>query len=305
MEEEEKDPRNFMFGTDTGLAKKPLVEDGQWDEYLPGDEIQRGKYFDTMGCVSFACLNTIETLAKRKWGADWNKSDRFTAKMSGTGRNGNHLSNVMWSVKNHGTVNENTWTWDRDKFSWNDFYRSIPADVKGVGKRWGKEYEAGYEFLHRHPNTYKEALRFSPIWCAGFAWYKKGDLYYNYGRANHSFIIYGYDWGNYWKVLDHYPPYRKKLHWSFLVSYPRLMVLKKANQDFDLQAIIALIKRGFKYIMRVEKHSGAKGQVYELSATQGLIERKQNELNNIVIRQLAEARDLTGISERDYYNLIN
>jgi hypothetical protein len=215
------------------------------------------------------------------------------------------MENVIESVrKKDGSVDETTYPFDFDKFNRIEYFKTVPKDVVEVGKRWLETYSVGYEAVQEHQNAIKEALKYSPVWCAGYAWYLKNNLYQNYGRANHCFLVYGYVDGSHWKVLDQYEPYLKKLAWNFAITYPKVLILKDANQDYDMGEILKLIKRGFKYIMRTEKAKGANGEVYKLDTEKGLIFTTPAEINNIAIGQLANQNDLTGISEADYNKLI-
>ena len=67
---------------------------GNWTPHLPPGEWQTNHVVDTMACVTFSALNSIETQIKFLTGQSINYSDRFTAKMSGTTPQGNWLYKV-------------------------------------------------------------------------------------------------------------------------------------------------------------------------------------------------------------------
>src|SRR3990167_7048548 len=87
-------PDDFVGGT---IPYEVRLPSGNWDAFLPSGEWQRSQpdpvkgYIDTMACVSFSALNSIETQIRFLTGQSINYSDRFTAKMSGTTPQGNWL----------------------------------------------------------------------------------------------------------------------------------------------------------------------------------------------------------------------
>src|SRR3990167_263004 len=84
-------PEDWKFGAIGGPV---LAPDGQWLKYLPDGERQRKRNAETMACVSFSALNAFEALLKAKYGSTINRSDRFTAKKSGTSEEGNTFGRV-------------------------------------------------------------------------------------------------------------------------------------------------------------------------------------------------------------------
>src|SRR3990167_4125317 len=67
---------------------------GDWESVLPPEEKQSNAGGDSLGCVTFAELNGIETQEKDQTGSYVEYSDRWLAKMSGTTKEGNYL----WKV---------------------------------------------------------------------------------------------------------------------------------------------------------------------------------------------------------------
>src|SRR3990167_8356242 len=62
---------------------------GQWDAFLPADEIQRNEKYETYGCTIFGTLNALEFLFKRLFGEEKNWSERFVYIFTGTRPPGN------------------------------------------------------------------------------------------------------------------------------------------------------------------------------------------------------------------------
>jgi hypothetical protein len=290
-------PDDYFVGV---VDKTVLQSDGQWDDCLPIDEVQHGRRIETMACTCFALHNVIEILAKKLWDAEWNKSDRFLSKMAGTTKRGNTLSNVLDHLRKHsGTVNETTWSWDKDKFSWWDYYANIPKNIQELGKAFLNDYEVKYEAIYSNVNSLKNSLHFAPIYCAGYAWYKAGSVYKSIGRANHAFCIYGYEDGQYWKAFDSYEPYKKKLAWDFYIAYPKLVTIKKKNVEYNPLEIQKLLERGLEYIMRVF----AGGEVFKLEPDK-LVKVDPQEIMDEAIKELVMKKKLVGIDEGVYQKLL-
>jgi len=292
---------DFVFGGLSGLSKKILQSDGQWTDYLPADERQSGRAIESMACTCFSLLNVIEMIAKRKGYGDWNKSDRFTAKLSGTSRNGNLQSRVLDSVrKKHGSVDEEVWASNIDTFNWSQFYASIPAEVQDKGKTFINDFELGYEAVWSTPNALKEALKYSPLYIAGFAWSNSGGLYRSYGSPNHAFTLVGYVDGQYWLAYDSYNPFLKKLAWDYKIYYPKVITLNRVGEKFNMGEIANLIRRGFQYIILPQKA----GEIFELSS-EGLKYISPDDWNTLAVQTSAEQKKLIGISNEFYYKLLN
>ena len=287
---------DFIFGG-LGVTKKVLRPDGQWTLWLPSDERQSGRRVETMACTCFSLLNVLEMLAKVKAYGEWNKSDRFSSKLSGVTRSGNSQSKVLDSVRKlHGIVNEEVWPSNIDDFSWSEFYASIPQDVVDSGFTFVNEYEVGYEAVWSTPNALKEALKYSPLYIAGFAWAYDGGFYRSYGNPNHAFVLVGYVDGQYWLAYDSYAPHLKKLAWDYKIFYPKVITLNKRGEIWNMAKIADLVKRGFKYIILPETF----GEIYEIFPTE-LKKIEPAEWNNRAVQMSSDQKTLIGISN-EYFN---
>lgn len=138
--------RDFIAGWVTGLPQEVVKKDGDWRDFYPTFEKQYnpGKY-DTMSCVTFAAMNTLETMFKFKYGLEVNFSDRFTAKMSGTSRRGNWFVNVWNSIRHHGFVSEELYPFGGD--TWDEYMQEIPQEIKNEAKQEAEKYDIGYEWI--------------------------------------------------------------------------------------------------------------------------------------------------------------
>lgn len=212
---------DYKFGGISGIADAPLVQDGQWDAWLPTFEPQSEATptgeFDAMACVSFSALNCLETLFNRKYSFDKNYSDRFLAKMSGTTPNGNDFSTVADTIQSAGDVPETEWPYPPDA-SWQTYYADIPENVKTDALALPAQWNIQYEYLPDHlPATLKDALRYGPLQVAIYAYGSEVNGIYQRvdAEANHGIELYGYEDGLCWKVFDHYLQATKRLAWDY------------------------------------------------------------------------------------------
>lgn len=305
---DEPSEKDYNFGyVDT--PKEVLQPDGQWIEYLPEDETQRGNRVDPMACVSFSMNNCIEMLMKRKWDAEENKSDRYLAKTSNTRSNGNTQRRVGDALRNYGAVSEGVWSYNRNTFTWSEYYKTIPSKVIGWGKEFTEKYNVTYEAVDASSKrNLMEALKYSPLWIAGYAWMKSGDKYVGRNYANHCFTLVGYVEGSHWIAYDSYSPYVKLLDWNFPLFFPKVVTITHKNEEEEKKARAKaernkLIKRGFEYIQRTDVMNGAHGEVYRITEN-GLEELSDKMKAEIGFRALAEGGKNTGVTESLFKSLI-
>jgi hypothetical protein len=145
--------------------------------------------FDTMSCTTFSAMNILETmfkffLANNKFSdsqvqwmtsngylisGEFNFSDRFTAILSGTIKQGNYFQNVWNSVKNDGLIPEVDFpfggtTWEE----YHDKSKITPAMI-AKGQQMRKIFDIAYEWVHFAPDTTglgNQALKYSPLHAA-------------------------------------------------------------------------------------------------------------------------------------------
>src|SRR3990167_9054481 len=241
QDEHEKGPRNYFLGA-SPVIKEVLQPNGDWTAYMGENEAQSGR-FESFSCVTFSLLNILEALAKRQFGEAWNKSDRFTSKMSGTTQNGNSMDNVVNSARKlHGLLNQLDYPNQIDEITWMEFFQTIPKTLQDKALIFLTEHEI---FFERLPDsrfaTIKQALTFSPVWCGGFAWYPQNGIYISYGNPNHAFCIQRID-GNNLIAKDSYDPYDKKLAVNYKIAYPKIIILKKKLNQPNINTMATNVK---------------------------------------------------------------
>jgi hypothetical protein len=157
-------------------------------------------------------------------------SDRFVNKASGTTTNGNTVDAPIDTIRKKGFLFELEYPWDRNTFSWADYYQSIPASKMSLALTRLKDWDFQHEYVPTNPQAMMQALKTSPLGGTVFAWTKGGDgLYNSYGRTpNHyTVVILDYVEGEYWLCGDSYPDdynmadnpqqpeFIKKLAWDY------------------------------------------------------------------------------------------
>lgn len=235
LEEREVRAKDYRVGGISGADRIVIREDGDYRDFLPEMEYQIGVYFDTLACVTFSALNCIETIAKVK-GMNWNRSDRFTAKMSGTTRQGNYLAIVAESIsRDHGTVEQESWPFpDRQRepvFEWDDFYIEIPETVKMEGRRFLQTWKVQHEWVPT--SEIRNMMKYGAIQVTVQAWPNaNADGLYENRESNRAYnhaveLIYACD--EYYEIYDHYSRNRKKLVPNYKFGAAKRFTLKKID----------------------------------------------------------------------------
>lgn len=137
------------------------VPSGNWEPYLPPGEWQRSNLVDTMGCVSFSALNSVEAQLKFL-GDERNFSDRFLAMMSGTTKQGNWLWKVADTLRREGAVVEERWP-APENYTWEEYYQPVPIEVINEAKLFLQEYEILYEWIPTDKDSLIKHLKQAPI----------------------------------------------------------------------------------------------------------------------------------------------
>ena len=225
--------REWRVGGVSGIEKVVIKEDGDYSDHLPIFERQSYPSFDTMSCVSFSLLNVLEIIIKCKFGYIVNFSDRYTAKMSQTTKDGNTFYAVAESVRQfHGALSQTDYP--NDAKSWDEFFIEIPVTLIEKGKEIYKKFIFRREYFEPTAENIREYLKYSPIWTCGYAWptpvngvYPRSVL-----RPNHAFTIYkAYSDGTF-GIFDHYnEPGTKRLASDYIFSTCYIWTVEEIKQE--------------------------------------------------------------------------
>jgi len=172
--------------------------------FLPYGEVQRGRE-DFMACASIAPINLLET--KFNWLIQNNKistedigwlqrkgyivdgkvifSDRYTAIMSGTTREGNSLKAPLHAIHKYGLIPRSMLP-TKNTMTFEDYHNksNITLRMKALGKEFKARFKINYEKVYNFSNV-DDMLN-----VAGYAWTQPTDGVY--GRVeyppNHVFM---------------------------------------------------------------------------------------------------------------------
>lgn len=261
------DEEEFVAGAANELTFD--YEVNTWIDYLVRGERQRRGRLETMACVTFSALSDIEThfnyqkmhnmITVENWtwlqekgyieNGELNLSDRFTAKMSGTRKEGNTGSAVAYSMYKHGVVPESVWPYT-DGLSWDEFYAEIHEDVKALGLEWVERFTINYQRVHHF--DWDRLRKHSPLQIYVHAWGKEivDDVYQKTTAGiNHAIMDYHKDEVRY--IFDTYDPFIKKLAldymhyaWGYVYKLTQNKTAMKLLRNSDTEEIFAVLPSG-------------------------------------------------------------
>ncbi len=232
-----KDLTAYVLGGLGDLPKVVLQPNGQWDEYLPTYEPQ-AEHFETCGCTVWGTQNCIETILKKLTGKEYNFSERFNYILAGItcpGADPHYVSDV---IKDNGLIENDLLPMTS---TYREFCRPNPmgAEYLEAGLKWNYDFKHDWVWdwwvsiptIKEQQEKMMEALQYSPLGVAVFAWQQEGDVYVRPAGAGdvHWCEIFGYVEGEYWKCFDTYDHSIKYLDWNFGFTFVKryLLIEKK------------------------------------------------------------------------------
>ncbi len=222
-------PTDWILGKEG--TREVLQKDRDWSQFLPSPELQYIPSFDTYACVTFSAWNCIETLVKRKYQIELNKSDRFTAKMSDTiPLQGNTLNKVGDSIRNHWSVEEKRWPFTVKTSE--EYYVEIPEEISDEAEK-EKNCTVEYRWVGWNGCEIEnlwDALAFGPLQVTVQTWgeFKDGKFQKpKTNETNHAVMIFKGKYGEFWQVYDHYDQIIKTLAWDYYFGSAMQYSLKK------------------------------------------------------------------------------
>lgn len=230
-----------------GANLLPLTEirpDGQWDEFLPVYECQERGRFDSMNCSNYGTLNCFETLYKCLSGEELNWSERYTGVMTGTTRRGNDPHKVAEVIRKEcGLIPESELPFSENIDAWHEYYFPNPMTGKflDMGRSFLQSFALGHEWVFTGGSVKSkqrllvEALKFSPIGVSVRAWNfndSTGLYFKKDGESDtHWCMLYGYEYGKFWKVYDHYNQSFKHLEWNYDFDRAKRYFIEKITPE--------------------------------------------------------------------------
>lgn len=226
-----------------------LFPDGHgWGPFMPMGEVQSRDGFDSTNCTNYSLLNNIESIGRKKYGIEFqaNLSERHRGIESGTTQFGNNFQNVCESLRTTGAIPEAFLPFDNTINSWVKYYSPRPMTFAlwKVAESWKRKYSYNHDWVFLSGDSLevkqakmKEALKYSPLSVAGYAWAKRDGLYRSVGQANHAFDVYDFVEGKYWIALDSYADstgsFIKNIAWDYnFTEAKRHSLTKNVGAEF-------------------------------------------------------------------------
>ena len=224
---------DYIFGSGQ-LIGEVLRSDGQWDDFLPLEEIQNLLNFETSNCTGFGSTNQIELFLKRKFGGDYNFSDRALGIEAGTYPPGNSPVKVYETIRKTGLADDKLLPFGGNNVDEYFDKSKITPEVKKSQQSFLTEYEFKHDWVasgeKADSEVMKEALKYSPLGVAIFAFAFDGEYYVRAGRDGDWIVITGYEDGKYWKGYTSYNPVVKKFAWDFGFFWVKRIYIRQKTE---------------------------------------------------------------------------
>lgn len=272
-------PTDYIADGDPSLGAEELLNTGDWRLYMPEGERQSIPFtFDTMSCVTFSFLNSLEGQVARLIELDRisprakaflydngymgssgsvNFSDRFTAIMSGTLRSGNTFPAVAQSGRKHGLIPEKVLPFgDSKSFEQYHDLGNIKPYMVNLGQEFLKYFEIGYEWIligissrtltSGDVATIQENLKQAPLQIGvPFA-------------SHHAIVLTGMRGARDWDNFDSYDPFFNAKNWNHEIRYVfKPVIVPKEEEHFTFTQTLKMGSRGFQ-VQKLQEHLSIK-----------------------------------------------
>lgn len=230
--------KDYIFG-DSQLVGEILRPDRQWDNSLPTEEIQNLLNYETANCTGFGSTNQIEIYLKEKFGEIHNFSDRALGINAGTYPPGNDPQKVYEVIRKTGLAEDKLLPFGGNNV--NDYFdkNKLTQEVKNSEFQFLNKYEFKHDWVASgkkiEHSVMKEALKYSPLAVAIFAFAFDGEYYVRAGEDGDWICITGYEDGKYWKGYTSYSPVVKKFAWDFGFYWVKRISIRKKSPEEQLE----------------------------------------------------------------------
>lgn len=256
---EETAEEDYVVGGLKSAPQEVLVENGDWRPYLPAGEEQRKGEIETNACVSFALLNALEILVKRKFNAEINKSERYTAIVSDTTSAGNSPKKVAQSFRDYGVIDDYFLPFNAG-ISYDVFFSPKPMTKQylDIGEEWKSKWNFRYEYIFNQvggrindkQKLLMENLKHSPVPISVLAWiYDEQKKLYTKPAGtpdNHEVVLVAYEEGKKWFIFDSYPEsegdFIKELDWDYDFTTAQKIWLEKQTTPEQIGVFMKILQ---------------------------------------------------------------
>lgn len=211
---------DFVAGEEVGVIPYEVRNpSGDWNQFLPPGEWQGNRKADSMSCVTYSALNSVEAQEKLLTGTQNNYSDRWTAKRSGTMRNGNYLWKVADTIRKEGLVLQESYPTPTE-YTWDEFHVDIPEPLSSKllqeGSKWLEKFSIAYEWIPVTRESFEHHLKHAPIQIV---------------FPNHA-VLGIYQMSDITRFFDSYEPYVKDKQTSNLTDALKIVLTPKNMTKF-------------------------------------------------------------------------
>lgn len=225
-------PEDYIAGGASKIKYEVRNASGNWAQFLPPGEHQYSNRGDSMSCVTYSALNSIEMQEKLLTGKQVDYGDRWTAKRSGTTSQGNYLYTVADTIRAEGLVLESDYP-HPGSYTFSEFMAPIPEPLStqllAKGKLWLQKWDIQYEWINVTADSFRYHLKQAPIQIV------------IPGHAVAS-ILCEADIASY---FDTYEPYVKKVNINGLQDALKIVLTQKnmgqfatQNKDGELRVVL-------------------------------------------------------------------
>lgn len=239
------DEKDYILGGLSGIIHEDRNTLGNWWEFLPSNEEQKFTFFDTYGCVSYGCLNSVEIQLKflRQSGLirgeDWqwlhdngyfdengniNFDDRALVVLSNTIPGvGNTYKNVWDAARKFGLWPQGSTPFN-PSFSSDRYYdkSDFPVQSYELGKEFLKRFYIQYERVPSTVDYLKKGQKHAPVQigipiCNGYNTDKtvaSCNL-----QAVHNVTLLNVDVSGAYQIFDSYDPFNKTLAKTYRIDF--------------------------------------------------------------------------------------
>jgi len=247
-------PEDYIAGIASGVVYAVREPFSGWKSYRPLGEMQRNKYVDAMGCVSWSFNNSVETqinwhmVAKHLTDAQIiklepfidqygmvNLSDIGLAFLAGTTQRGAWMSRVATKGRNF-AIPESAWPFDTEARTWEELYEKKLTDeeIQKYSDIFFSVFEIQTEFVSPTLEEAVTHLKQAPLQivcpiCPGWGNFNGVVQPCGITVSSHAVVIDGIK--DVIDIFDHYKPFGKKLSRDYKIgSMLKIVVnVKKPN----------------------------------------------------------------------------
>ncbi len=234
--------------------------------------------FDTNCCAVFGTGHALSMIMKKKFGGEWNFSERFIAVLLGmNGTEGVDPHKVAECIRHNGLIPQKDLPFDPQMTAVQYFAPNpMTQDHIFTAQEFLTQYSVNHEWILDKDDmqtsdiyipVFKRWLKSSPIGIAVYAWASRtledqnnNVVYRPKGEEDvHWCVLYDID-EKYIYVWDSYHPYTKKLELGFLFERAKRYVVEKKNQGEQQVTVIQYLLQKLSWLIALLKtKSGSVG----------------------------------------------